>query len=62
MLMYYANMLNIPHDVYEAATIDGASPRQQFFRITLPLLRSTHFTLFVLGALGSGNASTCPTF
>ncbi|MGJ4851085.1 carbohydrate ABC transporter permease [Bacillota bacterium Meth-B3] len=53
MLMYYANMLNIPQDTYEAATIDGANPRQQFFRITLPLLRSTHFTLFVLGALGS---------
>jgi raffinose/stachyose/melibiose transport system permease protein len=53
MLMYYANMLNIPQDIYEAATIDGANPRQQFFRITLPLLRSTHFTLFVLGALGS---------
>ena len=53
MLMYYANMLNIPSDVYEAATIDGANARQQFFRITLPLLRSTHYTLFVLGALGS---------
>lgn len=53
MLMYYANMLNIPGDIYEAATIDGASNSQQFFRITLPLLRSTHFTLFILGALGS---------
>jgi len=53
MLIYYANMLNIPQDLYEAATIDGASPFQQFFRITLPLLRSTHFTLFVMGALGS---------
>ena len=53
MLMYYANMLNIPQDVYEAATIDGANPFQQFFRITLPLLRSTHFTLFVMGVLGS---------
>ncbi len=53
MLMYYANMLNIPGDVYEAATIDGANQRQQLFRITLPLLRSTHFTLFIMGALGS---------
>lgn len=53
MLMYYANMLNIPADIYEAATVDGASPFQQFFRITVPLLRSTHFTLFVMGALGS---------
>ncbi len=53
MLMYYANMLNIPGDIYEAATIDGANSRQQFTRITFPLLRSTHFTLFVMGALGS---------
>lgn len=53
MLMYYANMLNIPDDVYEAAVIDGASSFQQFFHISLPLLRSTHFTLFVMGALGS---------
>ena len=30
MLMYYANMLNIPGDIYEAATIDGASNTQQF--------------------------------
>lgn len=53
MLMYYANMLNIPDDIYEAATIDGASSVQQFFRISMPLLRSTHFTLFVMGALGT---------
>ncbi|MCL2034530.1 MAG: sugar ABC transporter permease [Oscillospiraceae bacterium] len=53
MLMYYANMLNIPSDIYEAATVDGARPYQQFFRITIPLLRSTHFTLFIMGALGS---------
>lgn len=53
MLMYYANMLNIPSDVYEAATIDGANKIQQFFRITFPLLRGTHFTLFILGAIGS---------
>ena len=53
MLMYYTNMLNIPSELYEAATVDGASAFQQFSHITLPLLRSTHFTLFVMGALGS---------
>jgi len=53
MLMYYVNMLNIPSDIYEAATVDGASPGQQFFRITIPLLRNTHFTLFIMGVLGS---------
>lgn len=53
MLMYYANMLNIPNDLYEAATIDGANSFQQFIRITFPLLRGTHFTLAILGILGA---------
>jgi len=53
MLMYYVNMLNIPSDIYEAATVDGASQWQQFYGITIPLLRNTHFTLFIMGALGS---------
>jgi len=53
MLLYYANMLNIPSEIYEAATIDGAGETRQFFRITFPLLRSSHFSLFVLGALGA---------
>lgn len=53
MLMYYANMLNIPKELYEAATLDGANKIQQFMRVTFPLLRGTHFTLFILGMLGS---------
>ena len=53
MLLYYANMLNISDDLYEAAEIDGANKAMQFLRITLPLLRSTHFSVFILGALGS---------
>lgn len=53
MLMYYANMLNIPQDLYDAAIIDGANQYQQFTRITFPLLRGTHYTLFIMGMLGS---------
>lgn len=37
-VLYLAYLQSIPADYYEAATIDGASRRQQFFSITLPLL------------------------
>lgn len=38
-LLLLAGLQVIPSDVYEAATVDGANRIQQFFRITLPLLR-----------------------
>ena len=53
MLLYYAGMMNIPDDIYEAAEIDGASKLQQFRLVTFPMLRSTHYTLFILGMIGS---------
>lgn len=53
MLVYYTGMLNISEDVYEAAKIDGAGAFSQFFRITLPLLRGTHYTIFIMGMIGS---------
>ncbi len=46
MMIYLAAMMSISRDYYEAASLDGASPAQQFFRITLPLLSPT--TLFLL--------------
>lgn len=53
MLMYYTNMLNISPDIYEAAQIDGASNFRQFLSITFPLLRGTHYTVFIMGMIGS---------
>ena len=38
-LLYLAGLQNIPKSLYEAALVDGASHRQVFFHITLPLLR-----------------------
>ena len=38
-LLLLAGLQVIPHDVYEAARVDGANPIQQFLQITLPLLR-----------------------
>jgi multiple sugar transport system permease protein len=41
MLIFLAGLQSIPLDMYEAASIDGATPAQQFWRITLPQLRNT---------------------
>lgn len=38
-LLLLAGLQVIPSDIYEAARVDGANGIQQFFRITLPLLR-----------------------
>src|SRR5437763_16928627 len=38
-LLLLAGLQVIPSDLYEAAAVDGASVFQQFWRITLPLLR-----------------------
>ena len=38
-LLLLAGLQVIPSDLYEAASVDGASKLQQFWRITLPLLR-----------------------
>ena len=41
MLLYLAALQDISREVMEAAAVDGASPRQQLFQITLPLLKPT---------------------
>lgn len=38
-LLLLAGLQTIPSDVYEAAHIDGATPIQTFFKVTLPLLK-----------------------
>ena len=53
MILLRAGLTNIPGDVYEASTIDGASKYQQFWRITLPLLMPTMRTAAVLALVGS---------
>lgn len=43
MIIFLAGLRQIPQDMYEAASIDGASRRRQFFKITLPLLTPVIF-------------------
>lgn len=43
MLIFLAGLRQIPESLYESASIDGASPWQKFFRITIPLLSPVIF-------------------
>ncbi|MCC6178584.1 MAG: sugar ABC transporter permease [Chloroflexi bacterium] len=40
-LLLLAGLQLIPHEIYEATSLDGASPWQAFWRVTLPLLKPT---------------------
>ena len=53
MILLRAGMTNISEEIYEAATIDGASKWQQFWLMTLPLLSGTIKTSAVLSIVGS---------
>ncbi len=53
MLLFLAAMQDIPHDVVEAATVDGATRWQIFRHVTLPSLRPTLFLVITLGLIGT---------
>jgi multiple sugar transport system permease protein len=48
MLIFLAGLKQIPEELYEAASIDGANAIQQFRRITLPLLTPIIFFNLVM--------------
>ncbi|MDR2320150.1 MAG: sugar ABC transporter permease [Microbacterium sp.] len=52
MLLFLAALQNISGEVQEAAMMDGANGWQRFWRITLPQLRPTLFTVLTLGLIG----------
>jgi len=52
MVIYLAALQGIPRELYEAATVDGANKRQQFFHITLPQLSPTTFFVSVMLVIG----------
>lgn len=49
MILISTGLTSIPEELYESASIDGANRVQKFFRITLPLMRSTIESILVLG-------------
>jgi len=53
MLLFLAALQAISADVDEAAIMDGATSWQRFWRVTLPMLRPTIFTVTTLGLIGT---------
>ena len=49
MLLLTTGLNEIPAEIYEASSIDGANKIQQLFRLTIPLLRQTILSALVLG-------------
>lgn len=48
ILLLHAALQGISHDLYEAASVDGAGAAQRFWHITLPLLRPIIVVILVL--------------
>lgn len=51
-IIYLAALQSIPNDLYEAATIDGANKTQQFFHITIPMIRPIIIFTVILSTIG----------
>ncbi|MBW6420194.1 sugar ABC transporter permease [Rhizobium sp. XQZ8] len=58
MIIFLAGLRQIPKDMYEAASLDGASPARQFFKITLPLLTPVIFFNAVIITIDAFKAFT----
>lgn len=53
MLVYLAALQNIPAELREASCIDGASPAQHFWRVTMPMLSSSTFFVVLMLTINS---------
>ncbi len=52
MILFIVAIQAIPEELYEAARIDGASGIQQFFNITVPMVRETILVLTTITIIG----------
>jgi multiple sugar transport system permease protein len=53
MVIFLASLQSLPTDLYEAASIDGASVFRKFFRITVPLVSPVILFNTIMGIIGS---------
>lgn len=52
IVLFLAGLQGVPHELHEAASIDGANKSQQFWKITLPLLNPVVVLVAVLSTIG----------
>lgn len=51
IVFFMAGLQGIPDEMVEAAQVDGASPRQSFWRVIFPILSPMTFFLFIMNSL-----------
>jgi multiple sugar transport system permease protein len=56
MIIYLAGLRQIPAELYEAATVDGAGPARRFVHITLPMLSPVIFFNVLMNMVGAFQA------
>lgn len=60
MVIFLAGLQGVPHELKEAARIDGAGRRQIFLSVTLPLLTPVIFFEIIMGIIGSLQVLVAP--
>ncbi len=60
-IVFLAGLTNVPHELYDAAKVDGATGRQLFRHITWPLLTPTTYFLLIVSTIAAFQSFT-PVF
>jgi multiple sugar transport system permease protein len=58
MLIFLGALQSVPREILEAADVDGATKRQAFFKITMPLIAPTIFLVTIVTIIGALKAFT----
>jgi multiple sugar transport system permease protein len=60
ILLYLAALQNVPNELYESASVDGASRWQQFWSVTVPAVRPATALVVILATITGANLFTEP--
>ncbi len=60
MLIFLSGLKNVPKEIYEAASLDGANKVQTLFHITIPAIKPTFSFVFITMLIGAFRLITQP--